>query len=261
VVVIEDSTALEPEAEGEIKWFAPGVGKIRDEVLMLVDYGWKFRVPNRWVSHVTRFDGGFRTDIHFINQGESAAEMTLQPFAEDGAPLAPVVFEAPVSAARSIASRDLFGEAEVSHFAIAGPADCVVFAAYSAAESVSASAEKRERGLPVYGFSFFESAWNGAFFDGAALVNAGAQPASITAIRHWPDGQTVDTLDLIQDLAPNAKHRVVFGEVMENRPGSIIEIVSDQPISATALRGSLGEGPTMLWTSEAIEVRQTPPTQ
>ena len=59
VAVIADSTALEPEADPEIKYFAPYVGQIKDEDLELVDYGWAFRAPTRWMPHVTRSNGGF----------------------------------------------------------------------------------------------------------------------------------------------------------------------------------------------------------
>ncbi|MDJ0842172.1 MAG: hypothetical protein QNK37_37070 [Acidobacteriota bacterium] len=259
VVVIRDTSALEPEDEGDIKYFAPGIGQIKDAELELVDFGWKFRTPGRWMAHVTRFDGGFETELRFMNGGDADADMTLTPYLADGQMLDAVGLTVPAGTTHSVDARDLFGESEVSHFAIDGPANCVVYGVYKAQSGVSSVAEVRESGLPVYGISFFEGEYEDTFFDGLALVNHGSEAAAVSARQIAPDGSVLDEETIQEDLAPNAKALISFSDVFDNQPGSVIEVSADQPFNATLLRGTEGEAPAvMLWTIMPLAVRSTP---
>jgi len=82
------------------------------------------------------------------------------------------------------------------------------------------------------------------------LVNLGTGPATITATQTDQDGEEITEEDLVEDLAPNAKVRVVFGDVLEDRPASLIEVESDQPFAVVSLRGTApGIQPGVLWAN------------
>lgn len=251
VAVIADSSALEPEAEPEIKYFAPYVGQIKDGPLEVVDYGWAFRAPTRWMPHVTRFDGGFETEVRLVNDGEADALMTLFPYLADGSALDTLDLMVPAESTLAIDSTELFGEAEVSHFGIVGPDDCLVVSAYKAAEGPAASAEVRESGSQC-AIKVFQGEWS-AVFDGIALVNLGPEAATVTATQVDEDGEDLGEEELSTGLAPHAKLLAVFGDVFADQPGSLIEVESDQPFAIVALRGTApGAALGVLWSNTPI---------
>lgn len=253
VIVIEDSTALEPDEPGEIKYFAPGIGNIRDEALELVEFGFAFLVPNRWLSHVTRFEGGFQTELRFVNSASSDASMTLTPYLEDGQALDQVQIVVPGASTLAMVSNELFGANEVSHFAIEGPRECAVIGAYKAVSGVGISAEVRESGSSHCSFTIFEGEWGGAFFDGFALVNLGTSASTISAIQKSHDGSVLDQAVLATKVAPNGKIRVVLGDFFENQPGSLIEVSAGQSFVVTVLRGTVPGLPlAVLWANPPI---------
>jgi len=258
VILTLDSSALEPDEPGEEKYYAPGIGNVKDGEKELIDYGWKFFVPKRWQSHVTRMNHGFETQIRFVNRGDEA-EMILTPYNAQGDSYEPVIQTIAAEATLKRNAQDLFGEVEVSHFSIEGSDECLVFAAYQASAGNRIEAVVAEQSQEMMQATYFEAAWSDAFFDGVALVHTGTEEAAVTVVQLDASGNRVGQASLSANLMPFQKLQFVLGDLLENQPGGKFVVHSTQPFTAIALRGTVPGLPfAVLWSNELVQFHTTP---
>jgi len=191
----------------------------------------------RWLPHVTRDGGGFQSDFYLANFGDDAAELTLRPFAANGAPLTPVTTTLAAGERRRLEKAALFGGEDVSHAAVDGPDTTAVSVGYRFDLPESAVAQVHEQRGSRRAFSVYPGNWT-LNFDGLALINLGNAPARISASQVAPDGSVLAESVLAESLAPGAKLLSVFESVFQAADGAMIRVVSDQPAQATLLRGT-----------------------
>ena len=191
---------------------------------------------DRLLGHITRPDGGFRTELRMLNQGQSAAQVTLQPYLADGSAMAPMTMDVPGDDYSRVLTSDLFGNEPVSHIEVTANNDVIVIASYRVNGS-GASAELNESVRKANLFRIYQGE-SDLVFDGLALVNRGDSPATVT-VTQWSTGGTVlATTTLTSDLGPNQKMLQVLGDVLMDEPGSVIEVRSSEPSEAVFLRGT-----------------------
>jgi hypothetical protein len=209
-----------------------------------------------YINHVTRLNAGFSTEVRFVNQGQQTATMMLMPSLSDGTSIAPVTVMIPSGEIMTYASTDLFGANEVAHFAIHGPKTCSVTAAYKSTSAQSISAEVHASEVMGHEYGIFQGEWTYAW-DGVAVINRGTETATLTITQETMAGKVLSKARIDQTVGPNARGLIVFGDHFQEMPGEsvILKIHSDQPVSATFLRGTQpGIQPALLFVTSPLFV-------
>lgn len=192
----------------------------------------------RWLTHVTRPDGGFQTTLIFNNTSNSAASVTVWPFSMQGDAYPSQNIDVPANGFLSMTQEAMFPGVEVSHFGIQGDPDIVVLAGYRRVNDATAgTAHVTENTLSSKEYIVFPGEW-GNVWDGMALVNLGTVPAVVEGMLVDADGHQTFQQVIHSGLSPHAKQLLVFGGFFGQAAGSKIIIRSSQPATILFLRGS-----------------------
>ena len=137
--------------------------------------------PERWVLHVTPADSGFDTTVFTTNLGASDALLELLPYLADGSRLNSVLLR--ILAGHSLISRsvELFSGQPASHFGVCAPPSTQVTSAYRSLWGASASAHALQTSALSRQFLFYPGDWE-SVYDGAAIINRGAEAARVQAV-------------------------------------------------------------------------------
>lgn len=208
----------------------------------------------RMISHVTRVTGdntGFATDIILENRSVDAIEYRLTPYDGAGNALALVSGELAGRASLSRDAAELL-PADASHFTIDGE-DIRVTAAYRARSGGGSPAHVGETQGLASSYRLFTGNWD-SVFDGFAVVNTGSETADVWVAQVGFNGEVIQSVRAVADLAPLAKGLFIIGDpngspFIQNAE-SYYEVYSSQSLAITALRGNI-PGSTFLWTNDA----------
>ena len=185
-------------------------------------------------AHLTAQGGDFNSEILIRNPTDGDQMVDLIPLDGDGGALAGVEVLVPAGGTSRVGAEDYFS-AEAQSFSISGCNECTTSVGYRAALPDASTAQVHETGKFDTEFSFYPGEW-GTLFDGVAVVNAGGENGAIDAHQVDDDGTILDTVRLIDDLAPGAKHLTIFNNLFAETPNTIIKLTSDQPMAVMILR-------------------------
>jgi hypothetical protein len=105
-------------------------------------------------------------------------------------------------------------------------------------------------------YGIFQGEWTYAW-DGVAVINRGTETATLTITQETMAGKVLSKARIDQTVGPNARGLIVFGDHFQEMPGEsvILKIHSDQPVSATFLRGTQpGIQPALLFVTSPLFV-------
>ncbi|MCB1052939.1 MAG: hypothetical protein KDC71_20220 [Acidobacteria bacterium] len=212
--------------------------------------GLSLMAQTRIIPHVTRPGGGFETQFILENRGTATALNLLNIFNSSGQALGTFdMFILPGTHVLVNASE--YGP-DVSHLTIDGDAEIFVTAVYRASKNENSPAHIPESRTQSTLWRIFASNWN-LTFDGLAIVNTGTAKTNVQLVQKNEMGLVIAQTKIIDQLAPMAKGLYVLAAPFTASDGSSFEIVADQPIAVTALRGSYPSDPVgYLWENNAL---------
>ncbi|MCB1044663.1 MAG: hypothetical protein KDC35_17100 [Acidobacteria bacterium] len=208
----------------------------------------------RIIPHVTAPNGGFTTSVVISNLNNADMDCTITAYTSTGGQIAfRGTMTANVSSFYSL--DDLFKTDDVSHMVIEGDDNVVVSVAY-ASKGTGSPAHVSEYGQQSKRWRLFPGNWDHVF-DGLAIVNVGTVPTTVLVAQFDASGTERMAVQVSTSLASMTKTLVVLkdaGFLSEAEIGaSYFEVIADQPIALTALRGSYpGSDVNFLWQNPAI---------
>lgn len=216
------------------------------------------------VSHLTRASGGFTTTVLIENHRDSALNLQLQPFLEDGRQLdtVPVNLEP-----QSILRRDagVLLAPDTAYFTYPDSDGLKVTIAYQAANGPGSPAHLASSQITSQSWRIFPGNWQ-VTFDGIAIVNRGSVSTDILIEQRSLDGNSIAQVEWVQGLEPGAKTLMVLGGPQGspfNRDlPCTFEVHATSLTAITSLRGTPpGAAVGYLWENPAvpIEAQQPPP--
>ena len=191
----------------------------------------------RLVAHVTAENGLFSTTIIIANAGGEPAGYQLLPYSAGGQVGEPVSGEIGPFQTQYFEVGDLFDQ-HPSHFAVSGDTGIRVRVAYRVNEPDGSPAHVAETAAESTVWRLYPGDWN-VVWDGAALVNLGQAPTSVTLYQMSAGGTVAAQQRVSDDLAVLGKLLFVLGDHFTALPEAHYLVVADQPVVLTALRGSL----------------------
>lgn len=203
-------------------------------------------LTQRWLPHVTAGEGSFITALTLTNMSDRSQTVLLQPYTLDGEPLPPQSLAIPAGGFFQGEIAAVFPTAAVSHLSLSASDQVVLTAAYRAKTAQGSTAHVQEAVRIGRSFTIYADDWRDSW-DGMALVNLGLANSEIRLIHRDGAGQILRSVTLDQNLAAYAKVRAVFGDHLENVPGSRITVESDEDAVVVFLRGDLGADPQALY--------------
>ncbi|QTD50122.1 hypothetical protein [Sulfidibacter corallicola] len=206
----------------------------------------------RWLPHITAPGGGFETEVLLINRGSESQTIQMVGYRTDGSIVGNRSETLAAGATLRLGQDEVFDGDEFSHMSTVGGASITVSVGYRAIADQAATAYVHESTAEENSVQIYLGEGD-LVFDGMALVNVGAAPATVTATLLAGDGQELDTLTLESDLAPFAKKLAVFNSTFSSQGGVAVRVQSDQPFHAVFLRGTyVGAEPAYLYTNPAF---------
>ena len=206
----------------------------------------------RMISHVTRPDGGFTTDLLIENLAVGQNTFTLTPYNEAGESQGAIRPTLDSLETVQMNSSEWFPGLDVSHVVIEG-VDVRVTAAYRSASGNPSPAHVPESNTSAVRYRIFAGNWD-VVFDGLAMVNLGAGATDIRIAQKTFDGEEQQVVLAAEALPSMGKALFVLGgpavDVFEPREDVYYEIYGDQPFALTSLRGNQ-PGSTFLWVNQA----------
>jgi hypothetical protein len=143
----------------------------------------------RGVPHLTKADGGFRTELLLSNPSGQIRTLTLQPRAANGTALPEhTITLAPGQTQRQDA-HDLWGQ-QAAYLLIEGDREAQVTAVYQATSPGASPAHLPESTTKSRRWRLFRGDWQ-QVFDGIAFVNVGTKPASVLVTQYGYDGKPI----------------------------------------------------------------------
>jgi len=185
-------------------------------------------------AHLTVQGGDFDSEILVHNPTDSAQVVTLQPLDGNGGELAAVNVNLAAGATSRVLQQQYFSSAAKS-FVSSGCDGCIFSVGYRATSAEGSTAQVHQTDRFEDEFYFYPGEWN-LLFDGAAIVNAGNTPAKVEAYQLDYDGQMIEKVTLVEDLAPGAKFLTIFNSLFDNIPDSMVKLQADQPMAVMILR-------------------------
>lgn len=210
--------------------------------------------PERWILHVTRQDSGYETTILATNHRASDVTLEFVPIRDDGTRLDSISRSIAGGQSLILSSSVLFPNIPVSHFGLCSSAPLQVTAAYRALSGPSASAHVPETTLTDKQFLLYPGEWQ-VVYEGMAVVNRGSKAERVDAVLLDSQGNEVQRVQLIDGLAPRAKHLAVLDSVFGGLTGVSIRIECSEPSSVLLLRGTKpGYQPSILFQTVPIAI-------
>jgi len=212
---------------------------------------WMMDDISRTVGHVTRADGDFTTDLILGNSSDTIEEISLIAYNESGDAITEIQRQVGPRETTRMPVGDLFASQNVSHIYANGTTAIRVGATYRAIADQAVPCQ-------VWATSSRGKRWTMALgdrdltYDGLAVVNLGSEPAMVTARFLGPDGSEVATQTLNIDLAANAKSLHNLSAYLDEGEITAVELVSDQALVVTALRGDYQS--TFLWENPSLPI-------
>ena len=210
--------------------------------------------PGRIIGHLTQPNGRFKTDIIVSNSSSEIRNYTLRAFNAQGEILEEVHGEVGVRRSMTLQPAEMFSAENVSHFEIM-EGEGVEFTAKYQSKIQGGSVLIKESPKPSNRWRLFPGEWD-MVWDGVAIVNMGYDSAAIT-IRHFDaENELIKMIELdsLNDLAPMGKGLIVLSDLgFDQVPGSQFQIYATQPITLTALRGTLNSDQSFMWENLAID--------
>lgn len=208
----------------------------------------------RMISHVTRSDGGFTTDLILENIGVGQNTVTLIGYNPEGVEVARATPTLDGVSTTTMAASAWFDGTDVSHLVIEG-SDIRATAAYRSSAVGASPAHVGESTKTARRYRFFAGNWQ-TVFDGLAIVNAGSAAADVRISQKTADGEEQKVVLAAGGLAPMGKALFVVGGAgtthFEAVEGAYYEVYSDQPLALTPIRGNF-PGSDLLWVNQAEE--------
>ena len=200
---------------------------------------------DRMVPHLTRPDGNFLSRIIIVNPRQVPDRYSFAGYDEEGALVGEWSERVLSGVTLNLNATELFDDfPPVSHFIIA-PTTLRITVVYQADVPGSGPAHVPETDVLSRKWRVFsgnpEVTW-----DGIAFVNRGQAPASVSVMRFSPQGTASDPVVLHEELAAMAKGLYVFGQDFLLETGTWFDVVSDQPLAVTTLRGDVANS-LFLW--------------
>lgn len=206
---------------------------------------------SRWLTHLTRPEGGFSTSLRLWNTDQQPHQFLLHAYDSNGQFLTSETFEVGAQGRQNHDAATLFPGA--SWLNMDAPDSCLLTAAYASTTGVGPTAEANAGAETGTGFWIYASDWS-LVFDGLAVVNVSEETATLKLEQWHPNGDLLKTTQLA-DLAAGHKQLVVLSEQLESVPGSLVKLTSSVPASALFLRGTYpGQSPAVLYTVSPIQV-------
>lgn len=202
---------------------------------------------DRYITHVTRAQGGFETEILVTNQTELDQEFSIQGYDELGNRLGAFRRTINAETTLSLKSEEIFGAQEVSHFKFDSNRGVFASAVYRSMAQGAGPVHVQEAEESARYWIIQTGNWDVAW-DGVAIVNTSEKPANVQ-VNHKVNGST-ENQKLIQ-LAPMSKSLVVLSSDFDLEPDSFFAIASTEPVLVLALRGD--NSFRFLWENKAIE--------
>ncbi len=209
----------------------------------------------RWLPHLARADGSFKTLVTAANFGTETGILDLVGYDAQGSSLGAASLVLAPGEKAELETAALFGALEVSHLAIYAPDRLVVTASYRLAAGASAAAQAHEMRQTDTQFAVYLGDPS-LVYDGMALINPGEQPLEVRA-ELLEQGNVVASRILASALPPNAKLLAVFNDLFQARENQTVRIVCDREALAFFLRGTLaGIQPGLLFQVAPVPVPQ-----
>ncbi len=204
----------------------------------------------RVIPHLTRRDGGFKTRLNLANLGAQAQSIVITGYDQQGLELRTHAVRVEAGQVQTTEAEDFFGEDEAAYAVVSGEAMDVAIV-YEADRPNASPAHVSTAIGPAPVWRIYPGNPS-VTWDGIAVVNVGPENATIRALQKDLAGGVIDSGPIIDQLGPGAKTLYVFSSQFEHRSDSYFEIMSDQPVYLTALRGDLASA--FLWENLAIPI-------
>ena len=140
----------------------------------------------------------------------------------------------------------LFENTETTHFSYTDFGVIEAGVSYKHKDIEGLTAHAVDPGGSVFQFRTNQGTWP-AQWDGVALVNMGSSTNLLTVHQYDSSGNQVAQRDF-GPLGSLAKQLIVFNDHFETHPGGYFEILAEQPMKITGLRGSqVGASPAVMF--------------
>jgi len=204
----------------------------------------------RIIPHLTRAGGDFTTSVVLENATAVETRYTLKAYSEGGVMLGAETGTVPLRQSIELDPVAIFG-AEAAWLEVDDATDTSVSVAYRANLAGSGPAHVGLSNEISTGWRF-RGGLAAVTWDGIAVVNRGDSPARVTVRRLDGLGAILAETVVSEMLAVNGKQLVVLTGLLTDDADAIYELISDQPVALTALRGA--QDGSFLWANAASAV-------
>ncbi len=198
-------------------------------------------LSQNWVTHVPASDGLFTSQLILSNPGETETSLSVNLYDPAGQEIKQLAYVLAPFETQRILQPQLAAE-NLSHLSVSQEGDCQVYLAYQA-KSGGPAALVQATSHPVQAWRMIVGD-NTANWDGIAILNLGAHSTPLLLREFNDHGDIVMQRQISSALAPLAKTLHVIDGV---NPGSIVDIVADQPVVVIGLSGDHGN--RLLWSN------------
>lgn len=212
------------------------------------------------IVHVTSATGGFETQLNLANLSDTAQQLTLNAYGDDGRFLTSVTRDLSAGATIFQDSETFFGSNQVGHVTFELNASVSVTAVYRLRNLASATPAHVPAGTATSRAWRFYPGNPTQAWDGFAVVNTGAAATDVVLRQYDGGGNLLAETTAVAALAANGKGVYLVDTPFVARADSWYELSAEQALAVTALRGNWQS--TLLWqnAAEAVAARTLVPT-
>jgi len=204
----------------------------------------------RMIPHLTKDGGTFSTQIIIRNLSTEQGVVELTPYAQNGIQFASVTEILAANEVVYTSSLSLFGTSAISHFTISGEESVKVTVNYEEVYGTGSPVHIHETGIQSDAWMIYPGNWD-AIWDGLAITNPNSMSTAVSINQRDSDGVVNRTI-MLDNVRGFSKALYILSADFNPVENSVFEIISDLPISITALQGDYSQ--KYLWENTPVPI-------
>ena len=209
--------------------------------------------PASLITHVTRFDGSFATNIWLRNPTAETRFYELVAYDREGVDLGRASGSLEPGNTLQTTATALFESEDVSHIRLNQATELEVQVSYLRKDGAGGTAQVGASAASAKQWLLLPAGQEG-YWDGIAVINRGVEAIDVQARQLDAAGNLLSEVTVVTGLSPNAKGLVNLSALFPITPDSRFLITAPQNLSLLALRGDSDSTLLVPGSAQPLEV-------